>query len=118
MNASHEAVAKYMTQYYLTVTSDYGDPKGEEWYDANTTATFSVTSPVGMLVQQVFVSWSGNSLLPTTTGTITMNSPKMVTANWRTDYTQLLLLIIVLIFVGALIILLTRRRKRKKKESS
>lgn len=112
MNAPHRAVAKYKTQYYLTVRSDYGNPQGERWWDAGSTATFSVTSPVGIGIQQVFTGWSGDSTVTTTTATIVINGPKTVSANWRTDYTQLYMIIAAIAVIGAVTtIALTRRRK-------
>jgi uncharacterized repeat protein (TIGR02543 family) len=80
-------------RYYLTVVSDYGDPQGEGWYDSGSTASFSVTSPVGTIVRHSFTGWSGDSNANTPTATILMDESKTVIANWRTDYTYLYALI-------------------------
>lgn len=97
MDKPHAVVAIWKTQYYLTVGSDFGDPQGEGWYDKGETATFSVTSPVGIIIQQIFDGWGGDFTTDTPTATITMNSPKTVVANWRTDYTR-----VYLVIMGAL----------------
>ena len=60
MDKPHTAVAKYQTQYQLLIDSPYGDPKGQGYYTAGSTATFSVTTPWGFPVQQVFVRWEGD----------------------------------------------------------
>jgi uncharacterized repeat protein (TIGR02543 family) len=98
--------------YYLTVVSDYGDPQGEGWYDSGSTATFSVTSPVGTIARHFFTGWGGDSTATTPTVNILMDEPKTVTANWRTDYTYLYALIggIAGTTVAVLAIILWRRR--------
>jgi uncharacterized repeat protein (TIGR02543 family) len=93
MNSPHTASTDYKTQHYLTVESEYGDPAGEDWYDEGSTATASVTSPLGTLIRQVFTGWSGDSTAVTPSANILMSSPKTVTANWRTEYLYLYILI-------------------------
>lgn len=106
--------ANYQTLYYLTVLSAYGNPQGEGWYEAGSTATISVTSPQGGIIRQVFSSWSGDFSTTTPTAFIYMNGPQTVTASWRTDY--LLLFVTAgaggMVLIGgiiALVILLRRR---------
>jgi len=108
--------ATYTTQYYLTIRSQYGNPQGEGWYDAGSMATFSVTSPVGYFVQQAFMAWSGDSKATTTTATIVMDSPKVVSANWRTDYAQAYLMIAVATILIVITIALVWRRVRAKEK--
>lgn len=113
MNTSHIAVAKYKTQYYLTVRSEYGSPQGGGWYDDRSTATFSVSSPVGIGIQQFFTGWTGDSTANTTTATIVVDGPKTVSANWRTDYTQAYAMVALIAAVITLTaIAMNRRRKR------
>jgi hypothetical protein len=87
MDGPHTVVGLYKTQYLLTVTSDYGTVQGQGWYDAGSSATFSVTSQVDTSygVKQVFERWSGDSVSTSSTATITMDSPRTVTAVWKTD---------------------------------
>jgi len=109
-------IANYTTHYYLTVESAYGDPQGEGWYDSGSRATISVTSPQGKIIRQVFTGWSGDFSATTPSASVTMNGPKTITANWRTDYMQLYMIIGgVLVLLGGIAagvtIMLVRRRR-------
>jgi len=92
MNAPRTVVANYKTQYFLSVKSPYGNAQGEGWYDEGTAATFSVapTHSEGWL-RYVFEKWLGDSAAATPTATILMDSPKFVSAIYRSDYTMLYL---------------------------
>ncbi len=91
MNSPHQAVAHYKTQYYLTVVSPNGVTQGSAWYDAGSTAVFSVTSPIeaGFGTQLVFTSWSGDASAATPSASVVMDKPRTVLAGWRTDSTVL-----------------------------
>jgi hypothetical protein len=84
-------VAHYKTQYLLTVSSEYGIVQGGGWYDAGSSATFSVTTEVDTSygVKQVFEKWTGDMESTSAATTITMNSPHTLTAVRRTDSTIL-----------------------------
>lgn len=112
MNSPHKLIANYQTQYYLTVSSAYGTPEGEGWYNASSVATFSVKPVEEFLIQHVFTNWSGNSDASTASASVTMNSPKTVVAVWKTDYIQLVILVgIVVAAAGGSSLALSRRRK-------
>jgi len=113
MDSPHQVVTRYKKQHYLTVSSQYGDPRGEGWYDEGATAEFSVTSPAGFLIQQVLVSWTGDVSTTSPKEQIVMNGPKTVTAQWRTDYTQLYVAVVVAvgISVGLVVVIIHRRRR-------
>jgi hypothetical protein len=114
MDRPKAAIAKYKIQYYLAVESDYGSPQGEGWYDAGSVATFSVTTPVDTIIQQVFTGWSGDSTATNPTSTLLMDSPKRVVAGWRTDYTNLYILIITITAIALALIGLRVKGKRGK----
>ena len=80
------------------------------WYDEGTEAYFSVTSPAGFIIQQVFTGWSGHSNTTSPASKIIMDSSKTITANWRTDYTQLYILATLLILLAAGFMIINRRR--------
>jgi hypothetical protein len=105
MDNPHSVVAQYKTQYLLTVSSEYGTPQGAGWYDAGSSATFSVTPRVDTSygVSQVFDRWTGDFQSTEPTGTIKMDSPSTVVAVWRTDSTILYATIAVAI-VGAFVL--------------
>ena len=85
---SHGGVytANYRTQYELLIESAYGEPEGEGWYDAGSTATISVTPIEEPTTRHIFTGWSGDYAGDTATASVIMDSPKAITANWRTDY--------------------------------
>jgi hypothetical protein len=84
--------ATYGTQYYLAVSSLYGSPTGEGWYDAGSTASSSVTSPVptGTGTRYICTGWTGTgSAPPSGTGTsvnFTINSSSTVNWVWEAEY--------------------------------
>jgi hypothetical protein len=113
MNGPHTAVATYTTQYLLTVNSPggLGNPQGGGYYNAGSTAKFSVASPVGYLIQQVFVQWQGDYTGTSPQGSITMDEPHVVNAVWSTSYLPLIAAIIVAVaVVGGLLFWRSRRR--------
>jgi hypothetical protein len=113
MNGPHTAVAAYTTQYLLTINSPggLGNPQGGGYYDAGSTAKFSVTSPVGYVIQQVFVQWQGDYTGTSPQGSVTMDKPHVVNAVWSTSYLPLIVIIVVAAaIVGGLLFWRSRRR--------
>ena len=88
MDSPKALEALWVTQYRLTVNSPHGQVSGGGWYDKDQTATFSVSSPVagGEGIRYTFNSWTGDYTGSSTTGTVTMNAPRTVTATWKTQY--------------------------------
>jgi len=115
MDGPKNLTATWKTQYYLKVTSEYGEPKGEDWYDAGSTANFSVTSPIGAIIQRVFNSWEGDydGVLPY--GSIRMENPKTVIATWRTDYIQLYILTGIIAAVASSATIAFRQINKRKR---
>lgn len=111
METPHEVVAEYDTMYLLTILSDYGNPQGGKYYKSGDTATFSVDTPVGFGVQQVFVEWTGDYKGKDPKGSLMMDGPKTVTAVWTTSYFQLYILVgvVAAVAVGAGLLLWRRR---------
>jgi len=75
--------AIYRRQYYLSVTSQFGQITGTGWYDEASTALFHVT-PVLAPGQTLhaFAGWSGDSEDTSPASTVFMDSPKNVRASW------------------------------------
>jgi N-acyl-D-amino-acid deacylase len=112
--------ATFKIQYQLTVTSDLGNPQGNGWYDANTQATFSVTTPLtveGFMdtlgAKYVFDHWSGDATATTATASVTMDGPKTAKAEWRTDNTMPYIIIGVILSAIAIIVALLLMRRRR-----
>jgi len=114
MSGPHTVLATYKTQYMLQVNSPYGNPQGTGYYDAGSTAQFSVTSPQGLVVQQIFESWTGDYNGTSANGSIVMDKPHSVQATWTTSYLELYALVgTVALAVIVAIALLVRRRRGK-----
>lgn len=119
---SSNLTAAFKTQYELQVTSDLGNPQGSDWYDAESTATFSVTSPqpetglFGLLGgKATFRDWTGDSTANTPTANIVMDAPKTVQAEWTTDDSQPYMIlggIGVAVLVAIILAFLLMRRKK------
>jgi hypothetical protein len=88
MNSTLDITAKYNDQYAVTVNSPYGTTQGSGWYMAGANATFAVNSPVdvGNGIRRVFLHWQGDSNSTLPQAWFIVNSPKQVTAEWKTQY--------------------------------
>jgi len=111
MDTPHKVVAKFDTMYLLTILSDYGNPKGGGYYESGDTATFSVDSPSGFLIQHVFVEWTGDYRGKDPKASVTMDGPKTVTATWTTSYFQLYIVAGVVAVIAVVAGLLLWRRR-------
>ncbi len=112
MDKPHKVVAKYKTQYLLTVQSQYGNPPPPKWYDAGTTATVSLESPTGLIIQQVFVKWEGDFSGTDPKASVVMSKPITLQAVWTTSYLQLYVLIAAIAVILVLFFLLKKRKRR------
>jgi hypothetical protein len=91
VTASGSIVGNSKTEYFLTVTSPFGTPSGQGWYDSGATANARLdtgTIDHGNGTRRVFANWIVNA-----SGTnyrqsdpIQMNAPKTASANWKTEY--------------------------------
>ncbi|MDW7679851.1 MAG: cohesin domain-containing protein, partial [bacterium] len=75
-------------KYYLTVDSDHDSPQGEGWYNSGVSASFSVTTPTEQSggSRYRFTNWSGDYSGTNPSGSVAMNGPKTVIANWQRQY--------------------------------
>ena len=112
MDRPHIVKVNSRKQYFLGIESEFGDPKGEGWYDAGSETKYSVTTPYGFLIQHIFASWTGDVTSSEPQGTLTMTRPYAIKANWREDYTQLILLTVLLGVVAGAIGLKARTRRK------
>ena len=118
-SASHlEAV--YAIQYRLTLTGEQGTATGQGWYDAGSTATFSVprVEPLSGFLgslggKMTFQSWNenGRSLTNSPFGSIVMNQTHTLTVGWQPDYLMPITIIAIPIIVIALILGLVIRKR-------
>jgi hypothetical protein len=110
MDKPHKAVAKYETQYQLLIDSPYGDAKGQGYYAAASSAAFSVTTPWGFPVQQIFVRWEGDYTGTQPQGSITMDKPHVIHAVWSTSYIPLIAIVVAAAAVVGVFLFWRRRR--------
>lgn len=80
--------ANWKIQNHLEVTSSYGEASGSGWYDAGNSASFSVDSQVdqGNQTRRIFLGWRGDTSTSASSGSVVMDSPKSITAIWKTQY--------------------------------
>ena len=79
----------WTTQYELKIESEYGHTSGAGWYYPNTQAMFIVdalTIDATNATRHVFTKWSGDGAGTSPQGTILMDAPKVIRANWGTQY--------------------------------
>jgi uncharacterized repeat protein (TIGR02543 family) len=95
VDGAKTVTATWTTQYKITVITahptascDISSDISACWYQAGTQATISLVSPADATVdtRYVFTSWSGDASGTTRPLTITMDSPKTVTAGWQVQY--------------------------------
>ena len=120
---------RYRTEYYLNVTSPYGNTEGSGWYPRDGVASFSVdrgTVPaesfLGLLgLQRSFTRWVGSNnflgLPVETQGLIMMKEPANVQAAWQDDWASFTLNLALVFGVVILVVTATAafRRRRKSK---
>jgi hypothetical protein len=117
--------ANWKRQYYVTVYSDFSSfENGNDWCDEGSYVKLKLKeTSLGFLVKKVFDHFEGLSsrdrVISNGEVEVFVDSPRTITAVWRTDYTQLLLFVFLAIIVGIMFIALAGRNKivkAKKKE--
>ncbi len=79
--------AAFDKEYLLSIDSAYGSPTGAGWYKASSTADFSVTPSIELTdTKHIFTGWSGAYTGTSSTGSLVMDTPQTLTANWRNEY--------------------------------
>ena len=93
ISSSGNITGNYKTQYYLTVASSHGSPVPDSgWWDAGSSITASVSSPVAGSsgTRYVCTGWTGNGSVPTSGGelntTFTIIQPSSIVWNWKTQH--------------------------------
>jgi hypothetical protein len=118
LDGDSKIVGSYKRQYLLQVNSNAPGYSNSTWYDAGSRATLAakptvtMSWPFGLLgLSYTFKGWSGAANSASTQLNITMNGPKVVTADFTVDYTPLVMPAIILVGVlGALALFIAKRR--------
>ncbi|HEV8593937.1 MAG TPA: SBBP repeat-containing protein [Thermoplasmata archaeon] len=118
MDGPRSENAEWTTEYLLQVVSVYGNATGGDWYPAGASASFSVVARESTIgdVQYRFVRWTGDVNSTATSGTILMDGPKTVVAQWERiafyESPLVWLLPVVVALLLLLFFLFWRRRKK------
>ena len=94
MDANHTAVAHYVKQYKLIMSTNFGTTSpsaGSYWYDVGSVVSISATAPSVIDGEQyVWLGWTGSGTISYTgmnnAASVTMDSPITETASWRHEY--------------------------------
>jgi hypothetical protein len=113
-NTTMNLFALYKTQYYLSVTSALTGTTttGSGWYDAGSEAPFAVNQGPNFFLLQSFDHWNWDARPGTTTmntvtaGSLVMDGPTKITAQWKFDYTYLAIIIGLITGLSAILTLL------------
>ncbi|MFH0849063.1 MAG: hypothetical protein V1857_06140 [archaeon] len=109
--------ATWKRQLYLTIDVKQGAATGEDWYDANSMAEFSVQGehvmepPLGYLGgKYVFSGWTGDITSTSLNGTILMDAPHSVMTIWTADYTIPAIIVAIVAAVVAALLFFTVKK--------
>ena len=89
MSGPKFVAAVWAPQYELKLASEYGHVNGAGWYDPATQAIFGVDITVidtANGTRRVFTQWSGDASGNSQLGTVAMDGPRSIQANWKTQY--------------------------------
>jgi len=115
----------YRNQYRLTINTNVegASVAGAGWYDDGSVASFSVTgtelSTGGFLdllgAKATFQGWyeNGNLITSDPSGSIEMNSPHTISAEWATDYSMPIIFFGIVLALGMGTYLFVKRSNRK-----
>ncbi|MCL5319001.1 MAG: S53 family peptidase [Thaumarchaeota archaeon] len=112
MDTFKSYAANWKPQYYVQVITPIGSATGEGWYNSGSVATVKITPTTqGILIQQAFAGWTGSLTSKDPEAKLVVNSSAVITAEWSTDYTQLILALTTAGIAGTGALLAFRKRK-------
>ena len=114
-------VGYYRVQYLLKVESIISIYRSSTWYDAGSNITLKADRTVPLNgsyeifgLHYIFKGWSGQVNSTSTAINVTMNEPKVISANYAVDYTPLVVPSIITVGIaGAIVLAILRRRGAK-----
>jgi hypothetical protein len=116
--------ATFIVQYYLSVSSEFGNSTGEGWYDQGAQAYAGIdrkeVSAGNPFQVYIFTSWGGDAAgIGLTSDPILMDGPKRAMAVWEGSFSPLLLItlgVMAMATVVIAILYLRHRAQLKQKE--
>jgi len=120
IDGPHRVELSYHREYYLKVSSQFGETKGSGWYPTGQKVRFSVTySGPDFPVKYIFLRWKPTPSSATfadvskTETDIIMDRPYEIEAEWAIDYTPMWVAIFVIlsavILIATLIVIVVKR---------
>ena len=110
---------EYNKQHYLSISSDYGNPQGEGWYNEGDTAIASIENSVSMVgllgnlgAKKVFSKWDGDIVSTNPVSLIDMDTSTAVTAVWKDDFNLIYIEAIGIIGLIIILIVISNQRSR------
>lgn len=111
MSSPHTAYFGYVTQYYVNILSEFGHVTGGGWHDSGTTVTISVVPSQDFPVGHVFSGWQGANGSNANSINLLVDSPKTLTANWKSDYGPVIAVGTIIIGCAAGLAVIYKKRK-------
>lgn len=99
-------------EFYLNLSSQYGETWGAGWYAEGSNASFGVISPPPNIIGYAFDGWTGDETVKTLNATALIDRSKSMKAQWHRDYTVVGILSASGLIGMASIILYRRRHGR------
>jgi len=92
MDSPKTIEASWRIEHYLKIESLYGEPEGEGWYEHNSIANYSIQKYLEFTngTKRIFEGWIGDLNSTEASGSILMDSPKIIKAKWRTQFKLIL----------------------------
>jgi hypothetical protein len=113
--------AVYVKQYYVNVTSPYGQTQGSGWYNEGGTVKISLSPTIilneGFLgtlgVGEQFAGWTGDYSGSNSIAQLKVDSAKSIQGEWATTYGYLpeLATVIVIMLVAVIVVVLMLRKR-------
>jgi hypothetical protein len=90
VSSQDSLVFQYHREYYVSVVVDspHGETEGSGWYAEGARALFSAKSPynVSLGVRYVFTNWNGDYKGHSTDGSVVVDGPKSIAAEYKLQY--------------------------------
>jgi len=112
--------ANFNKEYLLKIYSAYGEAAGDGWYQDGEEVNVFVVAYQELIIKHVFNGWTGDFTGQEADITITMDSPKVITAMWSVEYLNLYILLAILailiagIFLTIFLVIIHRGAKKHK----
>ncbi|NHH97285.1 hypothetical protein DYY66_0737 [Candidatus Nitrosotalea sp. FS] len=112
MSEPHKVDLKYKTQYYVNVITNFGRTLGTGWYNSGTIVDITALPGNDVLINHVFSGWQGPVIGNTNQESteVSVDSPKILVANWSADYTNISTSIIIIIAVTVVLTIYLKRK--------